>query len=560
MRSVIASAYPREGATTVGEFGRTLLSCGPDDEGRSGATVVAPASSSASGHGGAGPKVPAAAWHAQRRWVAACDPDGVTVRVYSAEGRPLEARARALAAARVRGGDAAGAPRGLAPFEPPLEPLATLVSPHHRGPPGVAALCWSPAGGAALAVGCAGGVCLWRLSGLGQAKCTSRCTWLPHPGGGFRDDQACVAALAFSPDGRELASVSGGLDDLVVVWDVASGTGTRLRRSGATWPLGGVVALQLLLFAPRAGLLAGRLGLAAYVLLILLLELAHALHPRQAGVLPYAPARRLWAAFKEGADAGGSAAFVAAAPFRAADRDRPPGGGDASGTAVAAYSPCGHYLVTATGADRGHFRVWDTTSWTSRRWEVPKGGKDDGVAGCGSLTAACWGPEGASLALAFSSVPGLCYMHFTAAPPSLEMMVMQARSDGTLGLVDAAGRMTPSPCRLAAWDPDAGRLALAFCAGDGHADEEGSGADLVALFETSSTSLLDLRLVGHIRGPPGSGAPVGLAFHPRRQKHHAKGAELGLLALPGPGADPSSALLLGISWSSGHVSLLPLYL
>ena len=588
MRSVIASAYPKEGTTTVCEFGRTLLSCGPDDMGRHGATVVAPPPGApdddagegegegkgkreASGSGRAGADLPACAWHAHRRWVAACDPDGVTVHIYSAEERPLEARARALAGSRSRGQGAAAA--GLPPFELPREPLATLVSPHHARA-GVRALCWSPTGCAVLAVGCAGGVCLWRLSGVADAAAAAstaalpsptressgaptssaavdgvvaRCTWLPHPSAGYRDEYRCVAALSFTPDGRELAAVSGGMDDLVVVWDVARGTGTRMRRSGATWPIAGVLAMQLLLFAPRLGLLAGHLGLVPYVLLILALEVAHALYPSLAVALPYAPARRVWEAFKEGVDHGGSAMFVAMTPFR----DR--GGSEATGSATASFSPCGKYLVTATGADRGHFRIWETTSWASRLWEVPHSAGEGEAKGKGAtdgaLTAVCWGPGGASLALAFSHVPGLVYMLLIEPgpgdPPVPTFMTMKARSDGTLGVVDATtGLTTPSPCRLVAWDPDTGRLAAAFYA---LADGDESTADLVALFETgphASSTLLDLRLLGHVRGPPGSGAPVGLAFPP-----HRRGA-VGTRGTPH----------LGVTWSSGHVTLFPMYL
>jgi aladin len=94
----------------------------------------------------------------------------------------------------------------------------------------VAALAWRPNAGMSLAVGGAGGVCVWALgkggaaSGGGSAAGghTAGMTWLQAPSGGT------VTALAWHPRGRMLAGAGPGVAGMVV-WDVATGTLVPLR-------------------------------------------------------------------------------------------------------------------------------------------------------------------------------------------------------------------------------------------------------------------------------------------------------------------------------------------
>ncbi|PNH10159.1 Aladin, partial [Tetrabaena socialis] len=93
----------------------------------------------------------------------------------------------------------------------------------------VLSLSWCPTSPGLLAVGTAGGVCLWAVAGEGRPPLAvagrAAGPWLRHLS--TRVAGARVTAVSWSPDGRMLAAASPGQAGLQV-WDVASGTPTTI--------------------------------------------------------------------------------------------------------------------------------------------------------------------------------------------------------------------------------------------------------------------------------------------------------------------------------------------
>lgn len=116
---------------------------------------------------------------------------------------------------------------------------------------GVAAIAWRPNAGMTLSVACRGGVCIWTASYPGSIAPVRSgiASFLGAPSGSTGARWALVdflsslgdhpvTSLAWSPSGRLLASASWR-DSGFMIWDVAQGTGTPLRRG-----FGGVSLLQ----------------------------------------------------------------------------------------------------------------------------------------------------------------------------------------------------------------------------------------------------------------------------------------------------------------------------
>ncbi|KAK9841751.1 hypothetical protein WJX81_000774 [Elliptochloris bilobata] len=120
----------------------------------------------------------------------------------------------------------------------------------------VASLAWRPRSGTVLAVGAAGGVCIW---GLGRSPAGGAAAVRTSAAGGawlsFLRAAGCtgrVTALSWSPDGQLLAAAAEGMPGFML-WDVTLGMGTLLRS--------GLAGVALLRWSPDgAYLLAGSTG------------------------------------------------------------------------------------------------------------------------------------------------------------------------------------------------------------------------------------------------------------------------------------------------------------
>jgi hypothetical protein len=173
-------------------------------------------------------------------------------------------------------------------------------------------------------------------------------------------------------------------------------------------------------------------------------------------------------------------------------------------TIALAWSPDGGRLAAVDGA--GGVTVWEATTWRSASWAPPA---------AGGAVGAAWSPAGDALVLALARGSGggtggaLASLSFVGPPPSLAAHALPHALPPPAAAAPPAGL---------AWDPAAGRLAVAMVGDEGGA----TTTTRVALLAADAGPVLAPRGVGVATLPPGrdegddrdAGGRVALAFAP----------------------------------------------
>eukprot|EP00096_Caligus_rogercresseyi_P006612 TRINITY_DN23224_c0_g1_i1.p1 TRINITY_DN23224_c0_g1~~TRINITY_DN23224_c0_g1_i1.p1 ORF type:complete len:514 (-),score=142.23 TRINITY_DN23224_c0_g1_i1:93-1574(-) len=185
-----------------------------------------------------------------------------------------------------------------------------------------------------------------------------------------------------------------------------------------------------------------------------------------------------------------------------------------SGHQLAAWSPSGRYLLT--GSSSNTIRLWDTCHlWSDEVWNVSQG----------HVNAAVWSPCGRYLLFSTSEGSQIYCITFSgssfgeeACPSSAAVPILDLCFDEE----GFKGRVLSMK-----WDACGERLAVSF-----------HNSELIALFCSSGKPVLNLSLIGLIRGENEESSPVAMDFHHRLKD-----------------SDPT---ILTIGWSDGTIQHFPM--
>lgn len=197
------------------------------------------------------------------------------------------------------------------------------------------------------------------------------------------------------------------------------------------------------------------------------------------------------------------------------------GGG---GNTMLAWSPDGFRVMSASPSSI--FRVWESKTWSCEKWSLSSG----------RCQTACWSPDGNTLLFAMDTEPIVYAVNFSTSKDGGEIVGSRsARIFLDLSMVihsseDDEQIKIGGSIQCLAWDPTGSRLVVLF------KEQVGCKKNLLAVFRTTNTFALEATPCGWIKGEESDSAQF-ICFKPK----FAEGA------------------LLTVVWSSGKISLIPLY-
>eukprot|EP00878_Enallax_costatus_P009372 GHUV01009794.1.p1 GENE.GHUV01009794.1~~GHUV01009794.1.p1 ORF type:complete len:356 (+),score=107.10 GHUV01009794.1:214-1281(+) len=155
------------------------------------------------------------------------------------------------------------------------------------------------------------------------------------------------------------------------------------------------------------------------------------------------------------------------------------------------WSPDGNYLFAA--ARTGRFFMYETTTWSVRSWDTPRGS---------AVTAAAWAPDSSVVLLAMSNSSYLVALHLVGEAPKLIEQLLPIMLPGVSDIQpedQPAGTTTAACIQSIAWDPTGNRLAVIL--GKPH-----PAAGTVALYSTAYSPVVECKLIGYTQPGVADGA------------------------------------------------------
>lgn len=159
----------------------------------------------------------------------------------------------------------------------------------------------------------------------------------------------------------------------------------------------------------------------------------------------------------------------AASPVKASHKDK---------ILMLLWSPCGKYLWA--GCCNGVFYVWDTFTWTHKKWSNPQA----------NILDASWGPDGKAVVVCFyGRIPAVA-VYLSGRSGVLVAHVLPVEMPG---LVEESGT-SPGSCLVeaVAWDGTGERLVAVM--GRDH-----SRAGEIAIYSAKAAPVLNLSLIGFLK-------------------------------------------------------------
>lgn len=184
------------------------------------------------------------------------------------------------------------------------------------------------------------------------------------------------------------------------------------------------------------------------------------------------------------------------------------------GLVAVAWSPDGRRVLTTS--TMSVFRVWETRNWTCDKWTNASS----------RCRAACWSPNGETMVFALERDPSLYYLLFKGEEitDGSAVAIKCADLSPCVHSVDGEDVHVGGCVHSLAWDPSGERMAIIFT-------DDSPGSELVAVFRTRLSPILELLPGGFVRGRHGE-LPVSIQFH-------TQGLE---------------GTLLAVAWNSGRIS------
>eukprot|EP00731_Ephydatia_muelleri_P007900 Em0004g238a len=187
------------------------------------------------------------------------------------------------------------------------------------------------------------------------------------------------------------------------------------------------------------------------------------------------------------------------------------------GLGAVTWSPDGRRVLAASTSSV--FRVWESQSWTCDKWTNSSS----------RCKAACWSPSGETMVFALEGDPSLYYLLFRGEEiaDGSAVAIKCADLSPCIHSVDGEDIHVGGCVHSLAWDQSGERMAVIFT-------DDSPGSELVAVFRTRLSPILELLPGGFVRGHHGE-LPVSIQFHTQGQE----------------------GSLLAVAWDTGRISFVP---